>query len=115
VSVQQQPARVLAFLLKYRGSLVTRRQIRIAIWGENTFVDFEQGLNFCIRQIRLALNEQAEHPRFIETLPRLGYRFMRRCKRVGTACRLKRKTAFALRWFRLRIFQGSRKIISLPA
>ena len=53
--IQQQPARVLAFLLNHRGTLVTREQIRLAIWGEDTFVDFEQGLNFCIRQIRLAL------------------------------------------------------------
>ena len=74
--VQQQPARVLAFLLNHRGSLVTREQIRLAIWGEYTFVDFEQGLNFCIRQIRLALEDHASHPRYIETLPRLGYRFV---------------------------------------
>ena len=74
--IQQQPARVLAFLLNHRGSLVTREQIRLAIWGEDTFVDFEQGLNFCIRQIRLALNDQAEHPLHVETLPRLGYRFI---------------------------------------
>ena len=60
--IQQQPARVLAFLLNHRGSLVTREQIRLAIWGEDTFVDFEQGLNFCIRQIRLALNDEAERP-----------------------------------------------------
>lgn len=76
IHLQQQPARVLAFLLNHRGSLVTREQIRLAIWGEDTFVDFEQGLNFCIRQIRLALNDQAEHPLHIETLPRLGYRFI---------------------------------------
>jgi len=79
--IQQQPARVLAFLLNRRGSLVTREQIRLAIWGEDTFVDFEQGLNFCIRQIRLALNDQAEHPLHIETLPRLGYRFLGQIER----------------------------------
>lgn len=74
--LQQQPARVLAFLLHNRGSLVTREQIRLSIWGEDTFVDFDQGLNYCIRQIRLALNDQADNPRYIETLPRLGYRFV---------------------------------------
>jgi TolB-like protein/Flp pilus assembly protein TadD len=74
--IQHQPARVLAFLLNHRGALVTREQIRLAIWGQDTFVDFEQGLNFCIRQIRLALRDQAEHPLFVETLPRLGYRFV---------------------------------------
>jgi TolB-like protein/tetratricopeptide (TPR) repeat protein len=76
IRIQQQPARVLAFLLNHRGSLVTREQIRLAIWGKDTFVDFEQGLNFCIRQIRLALSDQAENPFHIETLPRLGYRFI---------------------------------------
>jgi len=76
VRIQQQPARVLGFLLHHRGSLVAREQIRLAIWGDDTFVDFEQGLNFCIRQIRLALNDRAEQPRFVETLPRLGYRFV---------------------------------------
>src|SRR3984885_8191975 len=81
--IQQQPARVLAFLLNHRGTLVTREQIRLAIWGEDTFVDFEQGLNFCIRQIRLALNDQAEHPLYIETLPRLGYRFIAQIERSG--------------------------------
>jgi TolB-like protein/Tfp pilus assembly protein PilF len=81
--LQQQPARVLAFLLSHRGSLVTREQIRLAIWGEDTFVDFEQGLNFCIRQIRLALNDQAEKPLYIETLPRLGYRFVAPIEKPG--------------------------------
>jgi len=74
--IQQQPARVLALLAANRGALVSRAQIRSAIWGEDTFVDFEQGLNFCIRQIRLVLNDNAENPRFLETLPRLGYRFI---------------------------------------
>lgn len=81
--IQQQPARVLAFLLNHRGSLVTREQIRLAIWGEDTFVDFEQGLNFCIRQIRLALNDEAERPLHIETLPRLGYRFIAQIEKSG--------------------------------
>jgi TolB-like protein/Tfp pilus assembly protein PilF len=76
VRIQQQPARVLAFLLNHRGTLVTREQIRLAIWGEDTFVDFEQNLNFCIRQVRLALKDQAEKPSYVETLPRLGYRFV---------------------------------------
>jgi len=81
--IQQQPARVLAFLLNHRGALVTREQIRLAIWGQDTFVDFEQGLNFCIRQIRLALNDQVEHPLYIETLPRLGYRFVAQIEKSG--------------------------------
>ncbi len=83
VRIQQQPARVLAFLLQHRGTLVTREQIRLAIWGDDTFVDFEQGLNFCVRQIRLALNDQAEKPSYVETLPRLGYRFVGKMEKSG--------------------------------
>ncbi len=76
LKIQQQPARVLALLVKSEGALLSRAQIQSAIWGEETFVDFEQGLNFCIRQIRQVLNDNADHPRFLETLPRLGYRFI---------------------------------------
>lgn len=82
IRIQQQPARVLAFLLNHQGALVTRKQIQNAIWGDDTFVDFEQSLNFCIRQIRVSLNDQAEKPLFIETLPRLGYRFIGHAKTV---------------------------------
>ena len=81
--IQQQPARILALLAGSGGALVSRAQIRSAIWGDATFVDFEQGLNFCIRQIRLVLNDSAEHPRFLETLPRLGYRFIAPIERIS--------------------------------
>jgi TolB-like protein len=83
IRIQQQPARVLAFLMSHRGKSVTRQQIQNAIWGQDTFVDFEQNLNFCIRQIRITLSDQAERPRFIETLPRIGYRFIGSVERVG--------------------------------
>ncbi len=56
--------------------MVTRDEIREHVWCGDTFVDFEQGLNFCIRQIREALGDTADAPRFIETLPRRGYRFL---------------------------------------
>lgn len=85
IRLQQQPARVLAFLLKQPGTLVTRDQIRRAIWGDDTFVDFEQGLNFCIRQIRLTLEDRADEPKYIETLPRLGYRFIAAAETVHPA------------------------------
>jgi TolB-like protein len=83
VRLQQQPTRVLAFLLSHQGRLVTRQQIQDAIWGQDTFVDFEQSLNFCIRQIRITLNDSAEEPLFIETLPKLGYRFIGPVERLG--------------------------------
>jgi TolB-like protein len=81
-NIQQQPARILALLVQSEGALVSRAQIRSAIWGEETFVDFEQGLNFCIRQIRQVLNDNAYRPQFLETLPRLGYRFIAPIERV---------------------------------
>ncbi len=75
VKLQTQPAKVLGLLIRRAGELVTRREIQQQVWGEN-FVEFDQGLNFCIRQIRIALGDQAEAPVFIETVPRQGYRFI---------------------------------------
>jgi DNA-binding winged helix-turn-helix (wHTH) protein/Tol biopolymer transport system component len=74
--LQPQPSKVLAALVSRPGELVTREQLRHRIWDGTTFVDFEQGLNFCIRQIRLALDDDTDAPRFIETVPRRGYRFV---------------------------------------
>jgi TolB-like protein/tetratricopeptide (TPR) repeat protein len=73
--IQQQPARILALLAQSPGSLVSREQIREAVWGA-TNVSFEQSLNFCIRQIRIALDDDADNPTYVETIPRLGYRFL---------------------------------------
>ncbi len=75
VPLQPQPSRVLAELVRGRGSVVTREQLRDRIWGER-FVEFDQGLNFSIRQIRSTLGDEAETPTFIETVPRRGYRFL---------------------------------------
>jgi DNA-binding winged helix-turn-helix (wHTH) protein/TolB-like protein len=76
VRLQPQPARVLALLASRPGEVVTREELRRQIWSDGTFVDFERGLNFCIAQIRSALQDSADSPRFIETLPRRGYRFI---------------------------------------
>lgn len=76
VHLQQQPFKVLALLASRAGQLVTREEIQREIWRSDTYVDFDQGLNFCIKQIRSALGDQAETPRFVETLPRRGYRFL---------------------------------------
>lgn len=67
VALQQQPARVLALLVARPGELVTRDALRQAIWGDGTFVDFNRSLNFCVSQIRGALDDDAEAPRFVET------------------------------------------------
>jgi len=71
-----QPSKLLAYLVSHAGRLVTREELQRQLWSEGTFVDFDQGLNFCIRQIRIILNDNADFPRFIETVPRRGYRFI---------------------------------------
>jgi DNA-binding winged helix-turn-helix (wHTH) protein len=76
VKIQQQPFKVLALLAGRAGELVTREELRQQIWGGDTYVDFDQGLNFCIKQIRAALGDHADTPVFVETLPRRGYRFI---------------------------------------
>jgi TolB-like protein/Tfp pilus assembly protein PilF len=76
VKLPPQPFKVLALLARRPGELVTRKEIQQQIWGSETFVDFEEGLNFCIKQIRTTLGDDAETPRYIETLPRRGYRFI---------------------------------------
>src|ERR1051326_7228192 len=73
IKLPPQPFRILELLARRSGEIVSRAEIRERIWCDDTFVDFEQGLNFCIRQIREALGDTAVAPRFIETLPRRGY------------------------------------------
>jgi len=71
-----QPARILALLVTRCGDVVTREELQHEIWGDDTFVDFEHNLNFSVRQIRAVLRDNPKKPRFIETLPRRGYRFI---------------------------------------
>ena len=75
VKLQPQPAKVLVTLVSRAGEVVSRQDLVEQVWGSQTFVDFEQGLNFAIRQIRSVLEDDAEHPRYLETLPKRGYRF----------------------------------------
>jgi TolB-like protein/DNA-binding winged helix-turn-helix (wHTH) protein len=76
VRLQRQPARMLAALVARPGEIVDRATLQSAIWGTETNVDFERGLNFCVAQIRSALGDSAASPRYIETVPRRGYRFI---------------------------------------
>jgi TolB-like protein len=76
IRLQDQPFQVLALLLENRGYVVTREELRQKLWPADTFVDFDNGLNTCINKIREALCDSAEKPKFIETLPRRGYRFI---------------------------------------
>ena len=85
VKLARQPLKVLELLVRRSGEVLTREEIRKQVWSDDTFVDFEQGLNFCIRQIREALGDAADAPRFIETLPRRGYRFLMPVQAAGAA------------------------------
>jgi TolB-like protein/DNA-binding winged helix-turn-helix (wHTH) protein len=74
--LSSQPFRLLVLLASRHGEVVTREEIQQALWGPDTFVDFERGLNHCIRQIRAVLGDDAGAPSYIETIPRIGYRFV---------------------------------------
>ena len=76
VRLQPQPFKVLVLLASRPGDVVTREEVQSEVWPAGTFVDFEQSLNFCIRQIRSALSDNANAPRYVETLPRRGYRWV---------------------------------------
>src|ERR1700723_1844125 len=76
LKLQDQPFQVLSLLLEHEGDVVTREELRQKLSPGYTFVDFDNGLNRAIKKLRLVLGDSAEHPRFIETLPRRGYRWL---------------------------------------
>jgi TolB-like protein/DNA-binding winged helix-turn-helix (wHTH) protein/Tfp pilus assembly protein PilF len=76
LKLQDQPFQVLALLLEHPGDVVTREELRQKLWPADTFVDFDTGLNSAIKKLRDVLGDSAEKPRYIETLPRRGYRFI---------------------------------------
>jgi TolB-like protein/DNA-binding winged helix-turn-helix (wHTH) protein/Flp pilus assembly protein TadD len=76
IRVQQQPMKLLEILLEHPGEIVTREELRSRVWPNESFGDFDQALNISIGKLRSALGDSAENPRFIETLPKRGYRFI---------------------------------------
>jgi DNA-binding winged helix-turn-helix (wHTH) protein/TolB-like protein len=76
VRLQSQPAQVLACLIERAGQVVSRDELRRTLWGSDTFVDFDRGLNFCISQIRSALEDDSAAPVYIRTIPKHGYQFI---------------------------------------
>ena len=82
VRLQDQPFEILRVLLGHPGDVITRDELRRRLWPEGTFVDFEHSLNAAIKRLRAALGDDADHPRFVETVPRRGYRFI---AAVGTS------------------------------
>jgi len=83
VRLQSQPARALACLIERANEVVSREDLRKAVWGDETFVDFERGLNFCISQIRSALKDDSAEPAYIRTIPKSGYQFIAPVQRIS--------------------------------
>jgi TolB-like protein/DNA-binding winged helix-turn-helix (wHTH) protein len=83
VGLQEQPFRVLKLLLQRQGALVTRQELQTQLWPADTYVGFDEGLNTAIRKLRTAFGDSADSPRFIETVPRRGYRFIAPVTRVA--------------------------------
>jgi DNA-binding winged helix-turn-helix (wHTH) protein len=80
--LEPQPAKVLSVLVRNAGEIVTRQELIREVWGSDTFVDFDQGLNYAIRRIRAALDDDVDAPRFLETVPKTGYRFIAQIARL---------------------------------
>src|SRR3984885_106301 len=76
IKLQEQPFRLLVLLLARAGELVTREELQGQLWPEDTFVEFDNSLNVAVRKLREALRDDADNPRFLETVPRRGYRFL---------------------------------------
>src|ERR1041384_8441469 len=76
IRLQEQPFQILEVLLERRGALLTRDELRDRLWPDGTFVDFEHSLNAAIKRLRAALGDDAKAPRYIQTLPRGGYRWI---------------------------------------
>lgn len=96
VKLQPQPFKVLVLLATNPGRVIAREEIQRAVWNGETFVDFEHGLNFCIKQIRAALGDNAQAPRYLETLPRRGYRFIAPVETISTEKRELKETVVEL-------------------
>ncbi len=76
IRLQDKPFQILTILLDHPGEVVTREELRKRLWPDDTFVDFEHSINTAVKRLREALGDDADHPRFIETIPRRGYRFI---------------------------------------
>src|SRR5271156_4945011 len=89
IRVQQQPMKLLEILLERPGEVVTREELRNRIWADENFGDFDQAVNIAVAKLRNALGDSAESPRYIETLPKRGYRFIAEVSVVDTGTRAK--------------------------
>ena len=98
LKLQGQPIQILEILLEKPGQLVTREEIRQRLWTSDTFVDFDHSLNTAVKKLRQTLGDEADTPRYIETLPKRGYRFIGEVEERG---RGRRKGLLSRRWLLL--------------
>src|SRR5437763_6413124 len=91
IRVQQQPMKLLEILLERPGEVVTREGLRGRVWADESFGDFDQAVNIAIGKLRSALGDSAENPRYIETLPKRGYRFIAEVSVVAGDDRTKKR------------------------
>jgi DNA-binding winged helix-turn-helix (wHTH) protein len=83
VALEPQPAKALARLLAQAGEIVPREELRDAVWGPDTHVDFDRGLAYCLSQIRAAVGDSGDNARFVQTLPKKGYKFIAPVAPIG--------------------------------
>src|SRR5437870_10517955 len=95
IRVQQQPMKLLEILLERPGEVITREELRGRVWADESFGDFDQAVNIAIAKLRSALGDSAENPRYIETLPKGGYRFIADVSVVDADARTKRPESAA--------------------
>src|SRR5271167_2481982 len=88
VRLAGRPFQILALLLEQPGELLTRKELQERLWSADTFVDFEHGVNAAIQTLRRALCDSHKKPRFIETLPRRGYRFIAAVERIHAGAKV---------------------------
>jgi DNA-binding winged helix-turn-helix (wHTH) protein len=121
VPLQEKPLRILQRLVDCPGDVVTRDQLRQALWSADTFVDFDGGVNTAVNKLRTALGDSAAQPRFIETVGRRGYGSWRRWKRVtrvspGTTCARRRtRRRPRPRWLREKTAAGGSRSPFVPS
>src|SRR5207253_5005231 len=87
IRLQDQPFEILAMMLERPGDVVTREALRQRLWPAGTFVDFEHSLNAAVKRLRAALGDEADNPRFVETLHKRGYRFIAPIESPATEAR----------------------------
>jgi eukaryotic-like serine/threonine-protein kinase len=97
VKLPGQPFDILAILLERAGEVVTREELRQRLWPSDTFVDFENGMNNAVKKLRAALSDSADRPLYIETLPRVGYRFVAPLEQTSSTAR-QAQQRLAIRW-----------------